>query len=79
VAVVEAFPCLVAVATAGPEAEEVDDSACFGRVADDAAQLEVVFSLNNGTITDGCGYDVSDESEDNNVAVELEVQLADVA
>ena len=60
---------------AGLEADWVDE-ACFGRAADVAAQLEVEFSLNRGTIAVGNGYDVA---EDLDMALELAVQFADVA
>jgi hypothetical protein len=60
---------------AGLEADWVDE-ACFGRAADVAAQLEVEFSLNNGMIADGLGYDPDSDSD---MAVELEVQVPDVA
>ena len=52
------------------------DEDCFGRAADVATQVEVEFSLNSGAISVGLGYDVNDDSD---MAVELEVQFADVA
>ena len=54
---------------------------CFGRAADEAAQLEVEFSLNNGTLTDGRGNDneVAEDGQDDDMEVELVVQFADVA
>lgn len=64
----------MAVAVAGPVAVWADDDACFGSGADDAAQVEVAFSLNKGTMDDGYN---ADENED--VAVALEVQFVAVA
>ena len=51
---------------------------CFGRAADEAAQVEVEFSLNSGKIVDGRGHDVEADGEDD-MDVELEVEFADVA
>lgn len=87
---VDALP--VWVATAGP-AEKSEVCPCVGRVTPEAAQVDVEFSLKSGYICDGVAQpddgddpdiDDDDDGDDDDadhceVAVELEVEFADVA